>query len=619
MYKLISKVEASINQVDLLIEEEKFNQALFDFNNMEKFIEMNINYISETNLEERIIIAKFYSKYAYFLFSFYEYDLFFEKYVKAQKYGYDSEKRKEFIYNSFIEPNIEELKFNFNYNINIIFKYGFLHSKYSFEELQYFLLPNGINNEYYIYDKKNNIIHNKISFSNLEKKVTINNQQLDKLCILNGELYSFLNILEDLNLFQNNYYIIDSQLSKLLSLFQAMLIDKKILSRLLIFDNIETFEKFLIINNRYLPRTIIADDSNKAKYKELIDKIHKKRIKSLMDKRNNILLSVCIPSFNRGKRAYENIIHLLDSELDEEIEFVVSNNGTKNETSEYYQKIKKIKDSRIVYFEFEDNMGMALNFCKVVEIASGKFVLLLSDEDLVDIYKLNEIICLLKDKSEGMSMVRVKTNFQSFVPYFGIIEKGKNAFIKFMLTSNYMSGNIYNRELLINNGLTKFISNNLDNEACYYYPHMVWDLFMYQYGSVLGMDIILIKEGAAETTNFEVKRLDNKLTNVPYYATIEGRLKQHEGFYYVIIQLEIIKNNFDFLREIYRKLCSKTIYLVSLSIKTYYNIDSIKKKDILYEVKGMLIKNLIELHDNKNTIEYKEDYLFIHNLLENLY
>src|SRR5690606_1837998 len=99
-----------------------------------------------------------------------------------------------------------------------------------------------------------------------------------------------------------------------------------------------------------------------------------------------------------------------------------------------------------------------------------------------------------------IAIARVKSDKQGFVPFIGIINPGKDALFNYMLTSNYMSGNIYNKILLEQSNLLKYIENNLENQACLYYPHMVWDLVICQYGGVLGIDIVLVNEGKAEKT-----------------------------------------------------------------------------------------------------------------------
>lgn len=614
MLKIIEIIKESINRIDFLLEDEKFNEALVGFHEIEMFIESNISKMMEMDLDEKNIISEFYAKYSYVFFSLTEYNVFFEKYIIAQKYGYDVNKIKQFVYNSFIEPNIEEFRFNFNSNIEMIKKYGYIDVECSFEELSYWMLPTGSSNQYYIYSKKDNNIENKIDISNFNEGLVDETNRMDNLFVSNGEIPDFINVIKDIKLFKNNYYIITSQISKLISLFQLEVLNKEVLTKLFIFEKIEDFEIYMNGSGRYLPQNIICNFFDKTKYMTTIEKIHYNRIKNLNVNEKQAILSVCIPSYNRGKRAYENINHLLKSKFDYEIEFILSNNGTENYSKKYYKEISEINDSRLTYFEFEKNQGVALNFCKTIELSKGKYILLLSDEDLVDLDSLEKLINILKYNEYEFGIIKLKANKVTLIPQIEVVEKGKIALDKFMLTSNYMSGNIYNRKILIKYNLIDYIRDNLENHSCFYYPHMVWELFLCQNNDVMELDLNLIQEGKPEDTNLDVVEINDSGFKIPYYASIHGRLNQHSGFYKVIRDLKIIDNDDVLLRTLYKKLCNKTVFLIVLSLKSYYK--STKDLDILInDTYNHLIKYLGYIHQSKISNEYKSDLDYINIIM----
>ena len=309
---------------------------------------------------------------------------------------------------------------------------------------------------------------------------------------------------------------------------------------------------------------------------------------------NTVLLSICIPSYNRGKRAYENILHNLSSSTNGEIEIVLSNNGTQNESKEYYSKIKRIKDERLKYFAFDQNKGVAINFCKVAEIATGKFVLLLSDEDLIDFSQLEMILNILRKDQDTIAVVKIGSNS---LPSIKLAHKGEEALLTYMLTSNYMSGLIFNRTLLKNSEVLEYIKSNLNNHACAIYPHMIWELFLSQYGCVVGIDNALIKTGKAESSDLgNVEVGDEQTISMVKYATLDSRLEQHQGFLEVFKDLEICNNNFDVMRKMYVKLCLKTMFLVSLSINNYFKKTDLPINDLLIKAYMFCVKGLYDIY-----------------------
>ncbi|MBB6128175.1 glycosyltransferase family 2 protein [Mucilaginibacter lappiensis] len=91
------------------------------------------------------------------------------------------------------------------------------------------------------------------------------------------------------------------------------------------------------------------------------------------------IISFCIPTYNRSallKKCIESIIGYQESD----IEIVIQDNCSPDDTA---QVAGSFKDSRIKYFRNEVNVGPIVNFSKVIESASGKYVYLLTDDDML--------------------------------------------------------------------------------------------------------------------------------------------------------------------------------------------------------------------------------------------
>lgn len=504
-------------EINGLVEKGSFEEAYQKFSQIESDLEADRYSISEKNSNDRETVAEFYANFAYFLFSMSEYGLFFENFIKAQKYGYPAEKKRNFIYEAFVEPNFKEFEANYLLNLDYICS----DYKPLFEQLTYWLITTGNENEYYLYNKKTDYIEEKVYLTvDLQKNIqtSINS---DIYLANMGSWNSVKKCLERVGNTSKIVYIITTDIEKLFSYFQGIIPDADLFSRLVVFTEWSQSEVFFKKTGSFFPHNYVGDLKSQENYLKHKKQIHEFRLEKTNRTYDRILLSICIPSYNRGHRAYENVLNCLASEFDQEIEVIVSNNGTRNDTEDYYKKIMEINDSRLTYFSFEENKGMALNICKVVEIARGEFVLLLSDEDLIDHDKLKDLISVLRENKEDVGIVRVRSDKQGLIPYVGFVKPGIEALRKFMLSSNYLSGNIYYRKKLINNNLIEFIKNNLDNETCFYYPHMVWEIKLAQCSGVLGLDIVLVREGRAEKTEFINSSIGESIQKkIPYYVLV---------------------------------------------------------------------------------------------------
>ena len=97
-----------------------------------------------------------------------------------------------------------------------------------------------------------------------------------------------------------------------------------------------------------------------------------------------MLLSICIPTFNRAEKL-ENCLNsiLISQQYCEENDFEVcisdnySDDNTKNIVEIYQSKLN------INYFKNSENLGFARNAIKVVSLANGKYSWMIGDDDLI--------------------------------------------------------------------------------------------------------------------------------------------------------------------------------------------------------------------------------------------
>jgi abequosyltransferase len=127
------------------------------------------------------------------------------------------------------------------------------------------------------------------------------------------------------------------------------------------------------------------------------------------------LLSICIPTFNRGdflEQALASIIDSLSEKAQSQIEIVISNNASTDKTAEiistFQEKLPKISWNIV---HQTTNIG-SINVVVVTKYAIGKFIWIVSDDDIVSKSSIKYILQTLQDKSDTKSLILEYSTFQ---------------------------------------------------------------------------------------------------------------------------------------------------------------------------------------------------------------
>lgn len=113
-----------------------------------------------------------------------------------------------------------------------------------------------------------------------------------------------------------------------------------------------------------------------------------------MSKESNIL-TIAIPTFNRPFHI-QNAIESIVKQYRDGVDILISDNSENEDTS----KIVKEKFSKLSYTKYVKNsinIGPDANFLQCLNLAKGKFVLILSDDDMLLEGALDEIIDIILD------------------------------------------------------------------------------------------------------------------------------------------------------------------------------------------------------------------------------
>lgn len=130
------------------------------------------------------------------------------------------------------------------------------------------------------------------------------------------------------------------------------------------------------------------------------------------------LLTIAIPTYN-GKRTIGRTLDILLPQINDKVEVIVcdncSNDGTRELLEEY-----EFNWSCINYVKNESNIGADANYLKCMRLSHGKYIYLLSDDDVLVENSLEHILFFL-ESNQDMGLVylssvdfRVNYNYQDW-------------------------------------------------------------------------------------------------------------------------------------------------------------------------------------------------------------
>ena len=120
-------------------------------------------------------------------------------------------------------------------------------------------------------------------------------------------------------------------------------------------------------------------------------------------------ISICIPTFNRHKSLRNCLNSIIENVgVDwEAVDICISDNCSEDQTEAVVLEAKKKID--IKYIKNETNLGRVQNYLNVVNMASGKFVWMIGDDDLILPHSLKSLIDLLDTYSHKVDFFYVNS------------------------------------------------------------------------------------------------------------------------------------------------------------------------------------------------------------------
>ncbi|WP_422479293.1 glycosyltransferase family 2 protein [Pleomorphochaeta sp. DL1XJH-081] len=176
-----------------------------------------------------------------------------------------------------------------------------------------------------------------------------------------------------------------------------------------------------------------------------------------------ILLSICIPTYNRCDHLKRQVAFLLQ-EISREIEIIISDNCSNDGTYEYLLSLPVRGNVHIN--QNEENLGAEKNMYKCIEMAKGQYIYLLGDDDYLRSGFIEKLLGLIKnekcsyfhfnyvafnEKTMSISTIRgIKRDLN--LKRIGLSNEEITKIVaKYYSALLFMSSNVFRRELIINN------------------------------------------------------------------------------------------------------------------------------------------------------------------------
>lgn len=434
--------------------------------------------------------------------------------------------------------------------------------------------------EYYIYDKEMMFFRGVFSIHEFENTSEQILEQMEYSAIaleMDWNWNDYKSILTEAK--KRKLYVVSHNIGRMSSFFKIPEL-REYTKNIVVFSNRKVFQDYFHQNTSvYLPHAVIGNEEEKKNLLAIIKEEHQYRLTPEGRNTENVLFTIGIPTHARGNILLKRLAHLRQMPFDAEIEFAISKNGTTLYEEEYAQ-VNKIEDARINYYDHGKELRPEENWHYAVEMAHGKYVLLISDEDDVCLDALEHYMKLFTDFPETVIFRARGANFYNDIREQMIAKAGLSAFTNVFLRQNYLSGLIVKRDIFL---LQKFmqLEKFASNEYYRRYPHDLWCTLLSLKGDYIEepvqlfveVDAVLVEENEAYEMMGKGKMEDSLVgdTQLPIYSTYEERFMQFQG---QVEFLHILTDNHPELVESgILKIIGKLSWLMEIARNYHYKTE----------------------------------------------
>ncbi len=493
-----------------------------------------------------------------------QYDQSVQDFIQAYHLDYEKELILENLYQCFVYPNEKEFRDNFKNNSG-----EFTQLDYEACELDFIPVSE---EKFYIFDRE----EQKFNGLFILDYKPVQGIEIEFNSILYADIWDIREIVPDMCKYNRNtiYIVLNELEAKFVSFFKLPNFKQIYCDKFVVFKNdlymrtfFEEYEEF------YLPKLIHS--AHTQKYLDMINTLHQNRIyskNSVKQERKNIFLSVCLPSYNCGTDALRKAEYLLKCPYDSEIEFIISNNASTVD-KEGYEKIRKIKDARIRYYEFTEYQEKNRNVLKTLELAQGMFAVLVNDENCINLEHLSEYLNFLKSY-EGCGVLIASGSYKDMK---NIYSAGISA-IDMSSNINDLNGMAFNMGLYADKKINDTMYRIQKNAFAKEYVHICIAMLLAKTSDLAISDLDIIVNFTREYHSDQNIQEENKILS---YMYPESRITQQNSFLdFCDEYLEFDKNQFIMM---FLKRCDNTCFLIKIAYDMIEGFKKVGEKQEVYE------------------------------------
>ena len=147
--------------------------------------------------------------------------------------------------------------------------------------------------------------------------------------------------------------------------------------------------------------------------------IHK-NVKSILmygDRKNrDIFISFVIPTVDRIDMLKETVNSILSQRKEFEYEIIIVDNSTNlTDSNMTYRYVKQLNNANVLLYVNEKNIGQAGNWNRGFELARGKYISLIHDDDLLcNVYTTEIRKCITNAKKKKRKLGIIKVRYKNF-------------------------------------------------------------------------------------------------------------------------------------------------------------------------------------------------------------
>ncbi len=182
----------------------------------------------------------------------------------------------------------------------------------------------------------------------------------------------------------------------------------------------------------------------------------------------DILLSICISSYNRGEKCVTLVRDILAIE-DKRINIFICDDCSEREN---YHELLSLQSARVTVVRNERNVGACMNWYQTINCGDGRYILHVLDRDDISIEYLTDLLNILEDHPVaggyiGRSAITLTHTISGNANY-EVLTGGRKAFVTMAGVPIHPTGFLVNRESWLKGNYRRFF---YDQQKYGIYPH----------------------------------------------------------------------------------------------------------------------------------------------------